>query len=104
MASPSATSQRTTSPSVSPSPRSGSLNSRSATSDVPPSALELKAPLDRPEDPVHAGQVGFLEPGRRVRDVEAGAAQDGGLQVEERGLGDQGRDLGAHAEELGGLV
>jgi hypothetical protein len=46
----------------------------------------------------------LLEASRRVRDVQAGAAQHGRLQVEEGGLADPGRDLGAHAEELRGLV
>src|SRR3712207_8267302 len=38
--------QRTTSPSVSPSPRSGSLNSRSAMWELSPPRLEVQASLD----------------------------------------------------------
>src|SRR5580698_11159642 len=72
--SPTCTRQAMTSASSSPSPRSGSRKS---------GIVVPLQPGHRVEDPVDAGQVVLFELGRRIRDVEAGNAQDRRLQVVE---------------------
>src|SRR5258708_2619636 len=85
-----------TSASSSPSPRSGSRKSGIV-------LLPLQA-RDGVEDAVGVRQVELLEVRWRVRDVEAGDAQDRRLQVVEALLGQPGGDLGAVAGEARRLV
>src|SRR6266702_1894490 len=66
--------------------------------------LVVQGPLHGPQDPVDAGQVRLLQLGRRVGDVQPGAAQHRRLQVEEGRLGDARGHLGAEPQELGRLV
>src|ERR1700675_3204335 len=85
-----------TSASSSPSPRSGSRKSATV-------VLPLQA-RDGVEYAVGVRQVKALKVRRRVRDVEAGNAQDPRLQVVEALLGQPGGDLGAVAAESRRLV
>src|SRR5687768_9837647 len=96
--SPTATIHCRISPSVSPSPRSGSLNCFSRDTSVPQRAV------DGVQDPVEVRQVLLLDPRRRVGGVEAGHAQHRGLHLVVELLGQPRRDLRAEADEGRGLV
>src|SRR5690349_8045609 len=92
--------------SVSPSPTSGILNSRTELSVIVvtlPSSVRQRA-VDGIEHPVQVGQVLLLQAGRRVRRVVAADPENRGLQVVEAALGDPGRDLRARAQEHRRLV
>src|SRR5688500_8243522 len=96
--SPTATSHCRISPSVRPSPTSGSLNWRRFVMS------ELQRPVDGVEYPVQVGQVLLLELRRRVGGVVATHPQHRRLQGVETGLGHPGGDLRAQAERHGRLV
>src|ERR671935_394617 len=93
---PSETSQRAISPSVSPSPRSGSLNSYAT--------LELEQLARRVRDPLDRRHVRVLDLPVRIRDVVARDPHDRRLQVENRFLGEDGGDLRAEARGSRGLL
>src|SRR5690348_17122350 len=97
--SPSATSHLRISPSVRPSPRSGSGNSLTLLIGLPP-----ERSVDGVEHAVQVGQELLLGPGGRVGDVEPGHPQHRGLERVEAGLGHPGRDLATQATAAGGLV
>src|SRR5687768_3398366 len=99
--SPTATSHCRISPSVRPSPTSGSLNWRSVALVI---ASDLHRAVDGVEHPVQVGQVLLLELRRRVRGVVAADPQHRGLEGVEAGLGDARGDLRAQAEGDRGLV
>src|SRR4051812_19488028 len=99
MVSPTATVHFRMSPSVSPSPRSGSLNCL-----MSPMGSELQNLVNGVEHPVEVGQPLVFQATRRVRGVVAGHTQDGGLEGVERVLGDPCGDLGADAEAVRRLV
>src|SRR5262249_23819377 len=99
MMSPSATSQRRISPSVNPSPRSGSGNS--FTRDMPSPTHRA---VDGVEHAVQARQVLLFDPRGRVRDVVPGDPQDRSLEGVEALLGHASRDLGADTAVARGLV
>src|SRR5688572_21098242 len=101
--SPTATSHWRISPSVRPSPTSGSLNWRSvALGDVMGS--ELQGAVDGVEHPVQVGQVLLFQLRGRVRGAVAADAQDRRFQRVETGLGDPGGDLRPDPQRHGGLV
>src|SRR3954467_6287398 len=81
------------SPSVSPSPRSGSLNCIRRGMSVPQRAV------DDVQDAVEIGEVLLLDPRRRIRGVEAGDPQDRRLHLVVQLLAHPRRDLGAEPHE-----
>src|SRR3954469_22829001 len=92
--------------SVSPSPTSGILNSRTDASVIVVTTLSSvrQGTVDGVEHPVQARQVLLLQAGRRGGGVIAADPEHRGLQVIEAALGDPGRDLRARTEEHRGLV
>src|ERR1039458_4819708 len=103
--SPGFTRQVTMSASVSPSPTSGSRNSRRCvapdwvvTDSVITNPLsDIEGAVHGVQHPVQVGQVVVLQPRRRVRGGEAAYPQDRRFQLVEALLGDPGRDLRAQA-------
>src|SRR3954453_242743 len=99
--SPTATSHCRISPSVSPSPTSGSLNSRSIAENP---RSEGQGAVDGVEHAVEVGEVLLLELGRRVGRVVPADPQHRRLQRVEAGLGDPGGDLRAQPQGQRRLV
>src|SRR6476469_7874048 len=92
--------------SVSPSPTSGILNSRTDASVIVVTTLSSvrQGTVDGVEHPVQTRQVLLLQARRRVRGVIAADPQDRRLQVVEAALRDPGGDLRARSEEHRRLV
>src|SRR5262245_22420716 len=92
--------------SVSPSPTSGILNSRTDASVIVVTTLSSvrQGAVDGVQHPVQARQVLLLQARRRIRGVVAAHPQHGRLQVVEAPLGDAGGDLRARTEEHRRLV
>src|SRR5688572_9953597 len=92
--------------SVSPSPTSGILNSRTDASVIVVTTLSSvrQRAVDGIEHPVQARQVLVLQARRRIRGVVAADPQNGCLQVVEAPLRDARGDLRSGAEEHRGLV
>src|SRR5580700_8067930 len=97
--SPSATSQRLISPSVSPSPRSGMRKSRTVST-----GSVLEQPGDGIQDAVGIGKEVAFDLGGGVRHVPAADAQNRRREVAEGALIQLRSDLGAVSREPGGLV
>src|SRR4051812_18353888 len=87
--------------SVSPSPTSGILNSRTDASVIVVTTLSSvrQGTIDGVEHPVQARQVLLLQARRRIRGVIAADPQHRGLQVVEAALRDPCGDLRAGSEE-----
>src|SRR5690348_11750607 len=81
--------------SVSPSPTSGILNSRTDASVIVVTTLSSvgQRAVDGVEHAVQVRQVLLLQARRRVRSVVAADPEHGGFEVVEAALGDPGGDL-----------